>query len=1573
MLAHPFELRRRVAFAREALTAGRVPDPAPDPAAAMHPLTLRFANGGLERAYATRTFTESYPSAIAFCITFTTLLGVLRVVVPETRVVAACCAAVFFVCGCARVWLHRAVDQSLAASRFAWGWGIVWAFAWGGIWDAHRRYRYGVVSGVSANEWLCGPVAMNLLFALFMRFIALPASTRFIVLVACSVAHLSFTTPVSEFGQPVEGLLLVAVHLVAELLGHPFELQRRVAFASRADATRRCVPDAAPDPATAVHPLTLRFSNGGLERAYATRTFTESYPIVAASCLSITALSWLVAIAYPQLRPTATNITVILSVNFCARAWLHCAATPWYLALAAAGVTHLTISPARSEFGQPVEGLLAIAALLVGDLLGHPFELRSRVAFAREALAAGRVPDAAPDPTIAVHPLTLRFSNGALESAYAARSFSESWPILVASCLGFAALFGMLTVAVPRTRALAACHAHVFLTLLCVGGRLRANEDQARAQTRFASIWSVLWTLAIATFTLAHRRFALVSGLNTAEFATLLFVYLVGASYQRFLGLPAARRLMAVAAFCLAHLMMTPSISELGQPHEALLVAAVAALSELLGHTFELHRRLAFAREALAAGRVPDADAAAAVMRLVHPLTLRFSNGALESAYAARAFSESYPIAAVFCLSLSALCLLLAVAAPGLGITATVTAFVTLAGLGLRALLHRAADQASAALRFAWAWCGLWTLFVAGLRIAQWRFVLIRGVSTSAFLCGPVATGALGALFLRFNGLPATPRFLVLVAISCFHITVAPISELGQPLEGLLVVAALLVGDLLGHPFELRSRVTFAHEALAAGRVPDPDAAAAVHPLTLRFADGGLERAYSGRSFSESYSTLVNACASFIVLVGLLAVAVPPLLPISATVAAGCVTLICVRMRFLGMVDQAQAGTWFACCFNGVWALASLALIVVQRHYVLVPGISSLGYLCVAALQGFAMLCVRFTAQPAMMRVLTFVTTVASVALWTPAFSDLGHPHETLVTAAAMVVGELLGHPFELQWRVAFAREALTAGRVPDPAPDPTAAVHPLTLRFANGALESAYGARCYEERAPIVVAFCMLAPVLMGLLALAIPAFLPITLVTASAYVAILSVHLWLRRAADKKRAHARFAAAWCAAWVLAWGGLAVAQRQLVHVSGLSTHAFLGVGALSALTALFQRCFALAAVPRLVTLAAFVGGVALWSPAFSELGQPHEALLVAAALVVGELIGHQLELHRRLAYVQVYKHETEIAETEAKARTLEERLRRCFSICHDQMMQFDRSSGVVRITRASNSFLSVFGHRPESVLGDPRELTHLFRAEDMPELMSRLLGGGIWEQVMLHADGHEVMFEHKVSTAVASHDEDVADEDNMVILISRDITDRVERQRLEVANAVLRAEAEMHAEERRHSMALEAIADVVLDVRLTEWTIAAARDCRLADANSAAFEALFGAPVRHERGYWPSLCVDSDNKLVKMLAAHEPLARAELVFVWPHDTSQVRTVDVSVVYEPSCCTCSSEGEHAMLVVCHDLSDFHQRLLLEKDRELLSTQIKLERVRWDLALRHHQIDTEARRSTVSERSSELRF
>ena len=1081
LLGHPTELRLRLAFAREAVAAGRVPDAAPEPAIAVHPLTLRFANGALESAYAARSFSESWPTLVAACIVLATLFGMMAFAMPRIRAIAACHAFGFLAVLAAGWRLRAAEDQSRAQTRFASSWCALWTLAIATFTVAHRRIV--LVSGLSTAEFAT-LLFVYLVGASFQRLIALPAVHRLMTLGAFCLAHLMMTPSISELGQPREALLVTAVAGLSELLGHPFELRRRLAFAREALAAGR-VPDAAPDPAVAVHPLTLRFANGALESVYMERVFSETYPIFVTFSSGGIILCAVAAGTVSGFRYSAASGALMCVVAFCVRTWLSRAANqvlaasrfalswcalwsltrmgvwaahrryvlvsgvsasgwlcgpvalnllfalfqrfialptvPRFIVLAARVIPFFAFTTPWSELGQPVEGLLVAAAVLVGELLGHPFELQRRTAFAREALAAGRVPDPAPDPAAAVHPLTLRFVNGALESAYAARSFSESWPTLVAACIVLATLFGMMAFAMPRIRAIAACHAFGFLAVLAAGWRLRAAEDQSRAQTRFASSWCALWTLAIATFTVAHRRIVLVSGLSTAEFATLLFVYLVGASFQRLIALPAVHRLMTLGAFCLAHLMMTPSISELGQPREALLVTAVAGLSELLGHPFELRRRLAFAREALAAGRVPDAapDPAAAV----HPLTLRFDNGALESVYGARAFNESYPTVVAFCFGLSAFIVVLSCAVPAHACGSTIIIVLLFVLLRVRTLHRSTNDQASAGSRCAWIACTLVTLTYGSVSLANRLFVLVSGVDASEWLCGPVVGYAIFSMFTRFIALPATPRWLMKAAICLAHLTFPPQSEFDQPVEGLLVVAAVLLGELLGHPFELRRRHAFAREAVAAGRVPDaaPDPAVAVHPLTLRFDNGALEQAYTACTFTEGFSSIVIGCVVFAALFGVMVVALPATWFLGGVGACLALTVFIARAFLHSSDDQAGADLVFAWAWCVLYVLAVISIWSAQGDFGVVTGLTASDFLCLAAFQLLFAIFQCFILHPVAPRLLTLLSlSLAHATVPTP-FSDLGQKHEALIIVAALIIGELLCHPFKLLRRVEFA------------------------------------------------------------------------------------------------------------------------------------------------------------------------------------------------------------------------------------------------------------------------------------------------------------------------------------------------------------------------------------------------------------------------------------------------------------------------------------------------------------------------------------------------------------------------
>ena len=150
--------------------------------------------------------------------------------------------------------------------------------------------------------------------------------------------------------------------------------------------------------------------------------------------------------------------------------------------------------------------------------------------------------------------------------------------------------------------------------------------------------------------------------------------------------------------------------------------------------------------------------------RPVHPLTLHFSNGELESAYAARSFGESYHAVVASCSALSLLCVLLLAAEPAIRASSLIGLTVFSTMLGARILLHRMLDQARAHTWFAWSWCAVWTISWAQLALAQRRDGLIHGVAFPAFV-GVNVVLMLATFFQRMISLPMAPRLVTIAAI----------------------------------------------------------------------------------------------------------------------------------------------------------------------------------------------------------------------------------------------------------------------------------------------------------------------------------------------------------------------------------------------------------------------------------------------------------------------------------------------------------------------------------------------------------------------------------------------------------------------------------------------------------------------------------------------------------------------------------------------------------------------------------------------------------------------------------------
>ena len=146
---------------------------------------------------------------------------------------------------------------------------------------------------------------------------------------------------------------------------------------------------------------------------------------------------------------------------------------------------------------------------------------------------------------------------------------------------------------------------------------------------------------------------------------------------------------------------------------------------------------------------------------------------------------------------------------------------------------------------------------------------------------------------------------------------------------------------------------------------------------------------------------------------------------------------------------------------------------------------------------------------------------------------------------------------------------------------------------------------------------------------------------------------------------------------------------------------------------------------------------------------------------------------------------------------------------CHAQLdlfRRFDSSFDLVSLMEvrdgnayrlySSKSHKTVLGHDPETCNGDVSKLTHLHPAtvlsNELPMLVAafeanRIPDGYVGETSFLHADGHEIRFEYSTSI-----DNEIP---TKTFVVFRNLTDRLERQRLEVDNARLETERKMDEE----------------------------------------------------------------------------------------------------------------------------------------------------------------------------------
>ena len=153
------------------------------------------------------------------------------------------------------------------------------------------------------------------------------------------------------------------------------------------------------------------------------------------------------------------------------------------------------------------------------------------------------------------------------------------------------------------------------------------------------------------------------------------------------------------------------------------------------------------------------------------------------------------------------------------------------------------------------------------------------------------------------------------------------------------------------------------------------------------------------------------------------------------------------------------------------------------------------------------------------------------------------------------------------------------------------------------------------------------------------------------------------------------------------------------------------------------------------------------------------------------------------------------------------------------------------------------------------------------------------------------------------------------------------EREQLLMKEVLLVAEKEAAiASQGKQALALERVADVVFELHVDAWTHESVRECRVSNATPS-FSKLFGVEPTGAAGFFPGLC-SNPGALLELLLQPTTTARAELPFLSPNESREL-TVRVSTVHAPDLA-----GACTLLVVCHDLTDFKERIELEKNRSV---------------------------------------
>ena len=741
--------------------------------------------------------------------------------------------------------------------------------------------------------------------------------------------------------------------------------------------------------------------------------------------LMVISASPVAVVAYGMLRFAVTFIYHLIGMSAAPR-----------LVIISLYAVSAVVHPPMSALGYPAEPLVYCSALLLGWLLGHSVDHARRVAYAAEwqKRAGNRANDAGAATAAEIEaPLRhsfLRFSfhDDAMERAYAVRCFRSTYTLTQVFLTVLTALFAIIVI-IDRAL-LPVSIGGTSICVLVLAGRawLNSMEDQERAALIFHWSMTAFGSLYAIVLTVGRCAFGLMVSASLAALAANAMLRLAAVYFINIAGVPATARLLVLGCFTLMS-VVPPPMSALGSPAEPLLFCSAMLLGELLGHSVDHDRRLAYATEwqERAGNRANDAagGSAAESEAPAHSfLRFRFRDDAMERAYAVRCFRSAYTMTqAVFTVFATLRIALAIIDRATLPECAGGVPVCVLVIVG-RAVLDSMADQERAQLIFHW----LAATLVAGnaTALAAYRIGLGDQISFS-----PVAIGFLSLLQLagialfHLIGMPSAPRLLIVGSLAMMDAVPPPTSALGYPAEPLLFCLALLLGWLLGHSADHARRLAFAAEwqKRMGGRAGAAGAAKIEAPthsfLRLSYREDALERAYAVQCFRSTYIKLQAFVMIEWLLFLYLAFFDRDARPFCIGGVSVCTTVFAARAWASSVANQERALLIF------YWFLAVLFCTAHVLRFVAWPAFGVVSNLPLVV--GFdavrrlaTLLMVHFLGIPAAPRML-ITGSYALFSIVAPPISTLGRPTEPLLFCSALLLGALLGHSVDHSYRIAFA------------------------------------------------------------------------------------------------------------------------------------------------------------------------------------------------------------------------------------------------------------------------------------------------------------------------------------------------------------------------------------------------------------------------------------------------------------------------------------------------------------------------------------------------------------------------